>query len=613
VRELAPQDQIPPHSLEMEQSVLGCMLIDEHGRSRALEAIQPEDFYRDAHRVVFEAISALVERDQSVDILTLQVQLQNQGVLDAIGGTPYLVQLMNAVAHTAHVEHYARVVAEKAIRRRIIDAASQILSIAYQEEDMESTDVIERCETALAGATEGATIAHDPLMIGEIGADQMPAVVNLPDLWFGIYPRKVHVLIGETGAGKSSLLYNVAIAAARNEKLWGVNFGLTRPLRVFYVDPENAGSYRPGKGDILDGGLCRRKIDRILHLEDGEVCPPTLRFHDGDGMNLSNPAHMKRLERRIKRGYQGEPFDLVILDPLLPLFGLENENDNAELGRVADACRMLSRRTGAAVLVAHHTGKSAIHRGVMSGRGGSALPGGMDVVFTWRARGPAEDETDEDYTGETRERSDVCRLRIEKDRPSQYGANVSLYLKMIGKDRFERVRFADWKEAAKSEDAAEAEGKAGQAAFFITDLLRTEPRRTTSEIIAALKAHHIGDKTTRLALNNMVKAGDLTMERIGVGGRGFYSLAGQTEEPRDTNHAQSAENEIQTSKLPNFQTSPTPSASPGKADATGAADAADAAESQPDFLTEFQKGLPSAGSAVDPFADDDEAPETGTL
>ena len=102
-----PEDRLPPQSVEMEQATLGAMLIDRGAIEKAAEILRPNDFYRDAHRVIFEAILSLTHRDEPVDLLTVKEQLQTQEKLDVIGGAVYLLQLTDAVSAVANVEHYA--------------------------------------------------------------------------------------------------------------------------------------------------------------------------------------------------------------------------------------------------------------------------------------------------------------------------------------------------------------------------------------------------------------------------------------------------------------------------------------------------------------------------
>jgi len=156
VNRAAADDRIPPQSLEMEQAVLGSMLIERAAIDRVRAVLRPADFYRDAHRVIYEAILALSERDEPVDLLTLQEQLKRQEALDTIGGTPYLVQLMDAVASAANAGYYAGRVEETAILRRLIGASSQIREMAHQ--DFESITL--QYHVAGHGASAVAALSH---------------------------------------------------------------------------------------------------------------------------------------------------------------------------------------------------------------------------------------------------------------------------------------------------------------------------------------------------------------------------------------------------------------------------------------------------------------------
>jgi hypothetical protein len=287
----------------------------------------------------------------------------------------------------------------------------------------------------------------NPFVLGEISAhdlDELPEADGVEHLWFGLYPAGVTLLNGETGAGKTSLLYNVAVHAARNAPLWGMEFGLGRPLSVYYVDPENAGRY---SGYPRTAGLCLKKIRRIA-----QGLPRHLIFHEGQRVNLALAEYADALAERLLAGIGGQPFDLLVIDPVSALFGVKDENDNAAMQRVMDTLRHIARRTGAAVVAAHHTGKSSVYGGVMSGRGASSMPGGADVVMTWRVRGEDEEEHEGDFDGKPKERTGICRMRIEKDRVGSFGKGASLYLKMAGNDRFERVGAAEWRSRRTSEN-----------------------------------------------------------------------------------------------------------------------------------------------------------------
>jgi replicative DNA helicase len=139
--------RLPPQDVEAEMSVLGAMLLgDRASIEKATEALQREDFYRDAHGRIYEAMVTLAERDEPVDIVTLKDELDRRGILDAVGGISYLIQLGEFVPTTANIAYYAKIVADKAVLRRLIEAAGEIAGLAYaQSEEVDTlTDLSER-------------------------------------------------------------------------------------------------------------------------------------------------------------------------------------------------------------------------------------------------------------------------------------------------------------------------------------------------------------------------------------------------------------------------------------------------------------------------------------
>ncbi|HHY90259.1 MAG TPA: replicative DNA helicase [Clostridiales bacterium] len=127
--------RVPPHSIEAEQSVLGGMILDKEAITDAVEIVQGDDFYKEAHREIFEAILSLYDRDQPVDLVTLSEELKKRQTLEAIGGLSYLTSLLSAVPTTTHVSYYAKIVEEKALLRKLIAASSEIIEKSYEAED----------------------------------------------------------------------------------------------------------------------------------------------------------------------------------------------------------------------------------------------------------------------------------------------------------------------------------------------------------------------------------------------------------------------------------------------------------------------------------------------
>jgi replicative DNA helicase len=130
-----PIERIPPQNLEAEQSVLGSMLLDRDAIARVVEALRPEDFYRDLHRTIFQAMLELFERGEPVDLITVTNKLATAGKLEDVGGATYLASLPNTVPTAANAEFYAGIVLEKSMLRALISAGTHIASLGFEGMD----------------------------------------------------------------------------------------------------------------------------------------------------------------------------------------------------------------------------------------------------------------------------------------------------------------------------------------------------------------------------------------------------------------------------------------------------------------------------------------------
>ena len=140
--------KLPPQNIDAEQSLLGSLLIDKDAIVRIAEILNPTSFYRtDTHSPIFEAIQSLFERREPIDLVTVTEELKRQGVYEKIGGSAYLTSLVNIVPTSAHVEHYAKIIKDHALRRNLIAQATNLIQKAYEE----SEPVEELLEEAEAG------------------------------------------------------------------------------------------------------------------------------------------------------------------------------------------------------------------------------------------------------------------------------------------------------------------------------------------------------------------------------------------------------------------------------------------------------------------------------
>lgn len=150
---MAGPDKFVPHNIEAEEAVLGSLLIDPEALFRVSPFLKTDDFYIQKNSWIYETILRLHERREPIDFVTLCDELERQGRLDEIGGAAYVTHLINAVPSAIHVEAYGRIVEQDAIRRRLIDAASKIAQLAYQE-DQDVDLTVDRAEQALFSVSE---------------------------------------------------------------------------------------------------------------------------------------------------------------------------------------------------------------------------------------------------------------------------------------------------------------------------------------------------------------------------------------------------------------------------------------------------------------------------
>lgn len=225
--------RLPPQNLEAEQSVLGSILLDNESAFHVVEILQEKDFYREAHRKIFESILILIDKDEPADLITLTNELKKEGKLESIGGVSYLAQLVEAVPTAANVEYYAKIVKDKAVLREVITAATEIATTGYQE----SSDVagfLDHAEQLIfrvsetrqkGGLTPIASIVKDSFKQIEQNYERKELITglatgfkDLDKLTAGLQPSDLIIIAGRPSMGKTSFCLNIAEHIALTQK-----------------------------------------------------------------------------------------------------------------------------------------------------------------------------------------------------------------------------------------------------------------------------------------------------------------------------------------------------------------------------------------------------------
>ena len=146
-------ERVPPQSVEAERAVLGSMLIEESAISASIELLQEDDFYNSANRRVFSVMCDLFSENKAADVLIVTEILKKQGFLDEVGGPAYLTSLASEVPTAANVEHYAKIVKEKSVLRKLINASTQIVSDGYGDEFEDVDELLDKAEKLIFDIT----------------------------------------------------------------------------------------------------------------------------------------------------------------------------------------------------------------------------------------------------------------------------------------------------------------------------------------------------------------------------------------------------------------------------------------------------------------------------
>jgi replicative DNA helicase len=214
-----------PHNLEAERSVLGAILLHNHAFNLAAEVIDSGDFFRDAHRRIFDKMVKLSERGDAIDLVTLKEELGKAGEIDEVGGPAYIAALVDGVPRSTNVEHYAKIIKEKATLRNLIYSANKILSTAYEAEE-DADIILDQAEHAIFkiaddkvrdGFVSLRELAHSSLETierlhakKELITGVPTGFIDLDEMTSGLQSSDLIIVAARPSMGKTSLVLNVA-------------------------------------------------------------------------------------------------------------------------------------------------------------------------------------------------------------------------------------------------------------------------------------------------------------------------------------------------------------------------------------------------------------------
>ncbi|TDS57254.1 primary replicative DNA helicase [Myroides indicus] len=216
--------KLPPQAVDFEEAVLGAMMIDKKGIDEVIDILQPDAFYKEAHKYIFEAIDQLFVGNQPIDLLTVSGQLRKNSKLDFVGGDAYLVSLTQKISSSAHIEFHSRIILQKFIQRSLIRISNEIISDAY-DETTDVFDLLDKAEARLYEVTQGnikkssetaqSLVAQAKKRIEEIstkeGLSGLPTGFHkLDELTSGWQPSDLIIIAARPGMGKTAFVLSMA-------------------------------------------------------------------------------------------------------------------------------------------------------------------------------------------------------------------------------------------------------------------------------------------------------------------------------------------------------------------------------------------------------------------
>lgn len=376
------EERVPPQNIEAEQAVLGAMLIDKEAIAKATEVLSADDFYREAHRVIFSAMLELYNKNEAVDMVTVTEILKRDNKLEDIGGIAYITSLANVVLTAANVKYHADIVAEKSVLRQLVRVSTEIAAMGYEANedvgtllDTAESRILEISNrkkktdfTAINDVLMDSVQSIESLLQNKGGLTGLPAgFADLDKLTSGLHPSDFIILAARPSMGKTALALNIVQnIALRAHKVIG---GEPRSVAFF--------SLEMSKEQLVNRMLCAEAGIDSQRLRVGEM-------HDEDWTHLWDACdtmsrakiyiddtagitamEMRSRARRLKAEHG---LDLIVVDYLQLMQGSGKRNNSGdrqqEVSEISRSLKALARELDVPVLALSQLSRSVESRQV---------------------------------------------------------------------------------------------------------------------------------------------------------------------------------------------------------------------------------------------------------
>ena len=417
--------RIPPHSVEAEQSVLGSILLDKEAMISVSETLVPEDFYKEAHKVIYESMLKLYNSQSEIDLITLTDELRDQGYLDDIGGIAYITSLSTVVPTTSNIKYYVNIVKEKSISRQLISAANDIINLGY-DGSAKVEYVLENAEKKIFDISqERATNDFQPInqvisealsmleKLYEEKNDVTGLTTGFRDLnkkINGLQRSDLLLIAARPAMGKTAfalnLVQNAALKGDASVAVFSLEMSKEQLVQRMIASQSTVELKKIKTGTLADNDWPR--------ITDGMAILSGAKIHidDTPGIKISE-LRSKCRKLKIEKG-----LDLVLIDYLQLMEGEgQNESRQQEIAKISRSLKILAKELDCPVVALSQLSRApeqrADHRPMLSDlRESGSIEQDADIVmFLYR---------DEYYNPDT-DKKNIGEVIVAKNRHGETG------------------------------------------------------------------------------------------------------------------------------------------------------------------------------------------------
>jgi len=355
--------KLPPQNIETEQSLLGCLLVDKDSVIKIVDSVNPNDFYKESHKIIYEAMKELYNKQEPIDILTLTNRLEEKGKLETVGGRTYIAQLSNSVATASHIVFYANIVQRKATLRRLLEVSSELSEMGYSEEE-DIDQLLDAAEQKLFSVSQKYTKnVFQP--IDNLLADAFERIDelhrqsgklrglstgfnDLDSLLAGFQKSDLIILAARPSVGKTSFALDLARQIALKNKssvgIFSLEMGKEQLVDRMLCSQANVGLWRMRTGKLSDKDEDNdfAKIGRAM----GELSEAKIFIDDSSNTSIME-IRTKARRLQVEKG-----LDFIVIDYLQLMEGRGKYSDNRvqEVSEITRGLKGIARELNIPVL-----------------------------------------------------------------------------------------------------------------------------------------------------------------------------------------------------------------------------------------------------------------------